>query len=447
MTGDRSTEGVNPLAARLEAVSTFAWLEAMHDDGQAVFAAVRRALPDIAQLADQVAETLSQGGHLILAGAGTSGRLAALEAAECPPTFGTDPASIVALVAGGPHAMSLSVEGAEDDEAVGRRNLLNLRPGARDLVVGLSASGGAPYVRAVVVAARQRGARTAAIVCNPDSPLARLVDLPIVLLTGPEFVAGSTRLKAGTAQKLALNLTTTGAMRSLGRVRAGRMVKLRATNAKLRRRAIGIVADLAQVDRATAEQLLDDADGDVAIALAQATSAGDHATPPNLLQVEMRRLRAEDAAAVQALASEPGVVATTAPFATLGGIEHFQRWLSRRGMMLGAFDGERLVGVLLAEQHDALLREHVLDITFVAVADYARGRGVGDRLVSDTLRWATMHGLTRVELRVWPDNVTAIRLYERHCFEIEGRIRRHAIVDGRETDALLMAWLQPPPSF
>jgi putative acetyltransferase len=157
----------------------------------------------------------------------------------------------------------------------------------------------------------------------------------------------------------------------------------------------------------------------------------------------MRRLHAEDAAAVMALASEPGVVATTAPFATLGGLEHFQRWLSRPGLMLGAFDGERLVGVLLAEQRDALLREHVLDIAFVAVADHARGRGVGDRLVSDTLRWATTHGLTRVELRVWPDNVAAIRLYERHGFEIEGRIRRHAIVDGREIDALLMAWLLP----
>lgn len=443
MTGDQGTEGVNPLASRLEAVSTLAWLEAMHDDGQAAFAAVRRALPDIARLADEVAETLGRGGRLILAGSGTSGRLAALEAAECPPTFGTDPASIVALVAGGTNALSRAVEGAEDDEAAGGRDLLSLHPGASDLVVGVSASGSAPYVRAVVVAARQHGSRTAVIVCNLGAPLTKLVDLPIVLLTGPEFVAGSTRLKAGTAQKLALNLTTTGAMRSLGRVRAGRMVALRATNAKLRRRAIGIVADLARVDRATAEQLLDDAKGDVAIALAQATSPGDHATQSNSLQVEMRDLRVEDAAVVLALASEPGVVATTAPFATLGGIEHFQRWLSRPGLMLGAFDAERLVGVVLAEQRDALLREHVLDMTFVAVAEHARGRGVGDRLVRDTLRWATAQGLTRVELRVWPDNVAAIRLYERYGFEIEGRIRRHAIVDGREIDALLMAWLAP----
>jgi N-acetylmuramic acid 6-phosphate etherase len=443
MTEVHGTEGVNPLASRLEGVSTLAWLEAMHDDGQAAFVAVRRALPDIARLADQVAGTLNQGGRFILAGAGTSGRLAALEAAECPPTFGIDPDSIVALVAGGPHAMSRAVEGAEDDEAAGRRDLLNLRPCARDLAVGVSASGSAPYVRAIIVAARQHGAQTAAIVCNPDAPLAGLVDLSIVLLTGPEFVAGSTRLKAGTAQKLALNLTTTGAMRSLGRVRAGRMVALRATNAKLWGRAIGIVADIAQVDRATAEQLLHDAEGDVAIALAQSPPTADHAMQPDLLQVKTRGLRAEDAAAVLALASEPGVVATTAPFATLGGMEHFQRWLSRPGNMLGAFDDERLIGVLLAEQHDALLREHVLDVAFVAVADQARGRGVGDRLVSDTLRWATTHGLTRVELRVWPDNLAAIRLYERHGFEIEGRIRRHAIVDGREIDALLMAWLMP----
>jgi N-acetylmuramic acid 6-phosphate etherase len=443
MTGDQRTEGVNPLAARLEAVSTLAWLEAMHDDGQAAYTAVRQALPDIARLTDQVAETLSHGGRLILAGAGTSGRLAALEAAECPPTFGTVPASIVALVAGGPQAMLRSVESAEDDGTAGERDLLHLQPGARDLVVGISASGGAPYVRAVVVAARDLGARTAAIVCNSGAPLAELVDLSVVLLTGREFVAGSTRLKAGTAQKLALNLITTGAMRTLGRVRAGRMVALRATNAKLRKRAIGIVADLDQLDQAAAEHLLDAADGDVAIALAQASSTSDNTTQPDLLNVETRLVGAEDAAAVLAVASEPGVVATTAPFATLGGIEHFQRWLHRTGLMLGAFDGERLAGVVLAEQHAALLREHVLDITFVAVAEYARGLGVGDRLVRDTLHWATTHGLTRVELRVWPDNVAAIRLYERHGFEIEGRLRRHAIVDGRETDALLMAWLMP----
>jgi len=441
MTDDRSTEGVHPLASQLAEVSTVAWLEAMHDDGQSAFAAVRLALPDIARVSDQVAETLREGGRLILAGAGTSGRLAALEAAECPPTFGTDPASIVALVAGGPDAIARAVEGAEDDEAAGTRDLRNLQPDPRDLVVGISASGGAPYVRAVVVAARVHGAQTAAIVCNADAPLARLVDLPVVLLTGREFVAGSTRLKAGTAQKLALNLITTGAMRSLGRVRDGRMVALRATNAKLRRRAIGIVADLARVDHTTAERLLDNAGGDVAIALAHAPSNDDQLVLSDPLPVEMRALRMDDAEAVMMLASEPGVVATTAPFAALGGIEHFQRLLGQHGLMLGAFDGDQLVGVLLAIQHDALLREHVLDIAFVAVAEHVRGRGVGDRLMRETLQWATAHGLTRVELRVWPDNVTAIRLYERHGFQIEGRIRRHAIVEGKDFDALLMAWL------
>jgi len=439
MTGNRGTEGVDPLASQYDSLSTLAWLEAMHSHGRAAFSAVRQALPEIARLADLLAETLSHGGRLILAGAGTSGRLVAAEAAECPPTFGTNPASIVALVAGGPDAMVRAVEGAEDDEAAGRRDLLNLQPEASDLVVGVSASGSTPYVRAVVITARQRGARTATIVCNPDAPLSSLADLPIVLLTGPEFVAGSTRLKAGTAQKLALNLITTGAMRSLGHVRAGRMVRLRATNAKLRHRAIGIIADLAQVDRAIAEQLLDAAGGDVANALAQTTATTGHAAQPDRFPIEMRALRAEDATLVMALASEPGVVATTAPFATLGGIELFQRWLSSPGLMLGAFDADRLVGVLLAEQHHALLREHVLDVSFVAVSDSTRRRGIGDRLLTETLRWASAHNLTRVELRVWPDNSAAIRLYERHGFEIEGRIRRHAIVDGKEIDALLMA--------
>jgi N-acetylmuramic acid 6-phosphate etherase len=228
---------------------------------------VTRALPALARLADEVAAALSAGGRLVYAGAGTSGRLVALDAAECPPTFGTRPRDVVALVAGGARALRRAAEGAEDDREAGRAAVRRARVDPRDVVVGVSASGTTPFVLAAVAEAAARGARTALLTCNPGAR--RAAGLAVVLRTGPELVAGSTRLKAGTATKMALSLLSTAAMLRLGRVRSGRMIDLVATNEKLRRRAIGIVADLGGVGAPRARVALARAGWSVRAALAE----------------------------------------------------------------------------------------------------------------------------------------------------------------------------------
>jgi N-acetylmuramic acid 6-phosphate etherase len=215
---------------------------------------VARALPALARLADLAAAALSAGGRLVYVGAGTSGRLAALDAAECPPTFGTRPRDVVAIVAGGARALRRAVEGAEDDRDGGRAAVRRARLGPRDVAVGVSASGTTPYVLAALGEARARGARAALVTCNPAARLA--AGLTVVLRTGPELVAGSTRLKAGTATKMALSLLSTAAMLRLGRVRAGRMIDLVGTNEKLRRRAVRIVAELGGVGAPRAQAAL-----------------------------------------------------------------------------------------------------------------------------------------------------------------------------------------------
>lgn len=436
------TEQVHPVAAQLADAPLPTLLEAMLSDHARVHGAVRLALPGIIVLAESIAHAYASGGRIILTGAGTSGRLAALEAAECPPTFGTDPARIVALVAGGADALQRSVEGAEDDSAAAAERIAAIGIGPGDLVVGLSASGATPFVRGAVSAAGERGAETVAIVNTPDAPLAALARRAIVLPTGPEFVAGSTRLKAGSAQKLALNLATTGAMTILGRVRAGRMIAVQPTNAKLRARAVRTIQALTGVDAAKAESQLEAAGGDVFAVLRDAPAA-PLAPRRETPAVVLRTLGPNDAPSVLALAEDPAVVATTAPFGRIGGEALFREWLARPGLMLAAFTDGRLIGVALVETRRALLREHVADIGYVAVHPRFTGQGIGEQLVRHVLAWAADAGFLRVELRVWPDNVAAVRLYSRLGFEIEGRIRGHAIVDGRVRDALLMAWVDP----
>jgi N-acetylmuramic acid 6-phosphate etherase len=225
-------------------------------------------LPSIARLADLAADRLARDGRLVYAGAGTSGRLGALDAAECPPTFGVAPARVVALVAGGPRALRGAVEGAEDDRAAGTRAVTAARIGPADLVVGVSASGTTPFVLAALAAARARGAATALLTSNPAARAA--ADLRVVLATGPEVIAGSTRMKAGTAAKMALGLLSSAAFVRLGAVREGRMVALRPTNEKLRRRAVRTVAELAGVGAAKARRLLSETGWDVRQALAAA---------------------------------------------------------------------------------------------------------------------------------------------------------------------------------
>jgi N-acetylmuramic acid 6-phosphate etherase len=223
--------------------------------------ALRRALPALAAAAEAVAERLAAGGRLRYVGAGTSGRIAVQDAAEIAPTFGTEPELVVAVVAGGARAATAAVEGAEDDADAGARDLAAQGVGPADAVVGISASGRTPYVLGALRAARAAGALTIAISNTPGSAIGREADLAVELATGAEVLAGSTRLSAGTTQKVALNAISTAAMIRLGKAYGPRMVDLRATNEKLRRRAQRMVAEAAGVDEATAQRALAEAGG------------------------------------------------------------------------------------------------------------------------------------------------------------------------------------------
>jgi N-acetylmuramic acid 6-phosphate etherase len=265
------TEAPHPRGSDLERLPAGRLLARLHAGDREAVRAVGRAVPSLAALAEAVAGALGGGGRLIYVGAGTSGRLGALDAAECPPTFGVAPSRVRALVAGGDRALRRAVEGAEDDAGAGGAAVAKARVGARDVVVGISASGRTPFVVAALAEARRRGARTALLTSNPDARAP--VDHRVVLATGPELVAGSTRMKAGTATKMALGLLTTAAFVRLGAVREGRMVDVRATNAKLRDRAVRNVAALAGVGAAAARTLLRSTGWSVRAAVERAAAA------------------------------------------------------------------------------------------------------------------------------------------------------------------------------
>jgi N-acetylmuramic acid 6-phosphate etherase len=271
------TERDHPASERLDLLPTLELVRVMNRADAAVAPAVERELEAVARAIDRIAERMQRGGRLVYVGAGTSGRLGVLDAAECPPTFGVAPGDVVGLIAGGDAALVRAVEGAEDRGELARQDLDRIALAAGDALVAISASGGTPYALAAVARARELGALTVAVSCNPDGELARAAELAITPVPGPEVVSGSTRLKAGTATKLVLNMLSTGAMVRLGHVRGNRMVELRPTNAKLRERAIRIVAELATVDAARAAELLA-AHGSVRAALA-AAAAGPTAAP------------------------------------------------------------------------------------------------------------------------------------------------------------------------
>lgn len=256
-----ATERSRPELADLDERSTAALVELVTAEDAEVVRVVRAAAPAITKAADVVVDRLGRGGRLVYAGAGTAGRLAVLDATELAPTYGVGPETVRALLAGGGGAMSASVEGAEDDADAGARDLGALRPGAEDVVVGISASGRTPYVLAVIEAARAAGAATIAIANNRGSELAGAAELAIELPTGPEVVAGSTRMKAGTSQKLVLNALSTVAMIRLGKVYRNLMVDVRAGNEKLRIRAARIVVEATGADEHAAREALHAADG------------------------------------------------------------------------------------------------------------------------------------------------------------------------------------------
>lgn len=250
------SESRNPATMELDKLSTLEMLTCFNDEDRKVPAAIRLVLPAIAQAVDLAAESLKQGGRLIYLGAGTSGRLGVLDASECPPTFGVPHGRVIGLIAGGPGALFKAVEGAEDDIALGVRDLQDLKLTATDMVVGLAASGRTPYVIGALRYARQLGCPTAAISCNPDSPIAQEAQVAISPVVGPEALTGSTRMKSGTAQKLVLNMLSTGAMVRLGKVYQNLMVDVKATNVKLVDRACRIVVEATGASRAEAENAL-----------------------------------------------------------------------------------------------------------------------------------------------------------------------------------------------
>ncbi len=282
MAGSRSKDNHNDQATLLQQLTTESQNEASqgldtksaleiariinHEDAK-IAAAVKKAIPEIAAVIDQVARSLRDGGRLIYIGAGSSGRIAALDASECPPTYSTAPGQVQYIMAGGPKALASAVEVNEDSEELGQRDIARRRPTRKDVVVGVSASGRTPYVVAAVAYARARGAHTAAVTCNHETPLSQAADITVVADVGAEVVSGSTRMKAGSAQKMILNMITTGAMTRLGYVYENLMVNVHMQNSKLVERGIRILMSACNIDRAMAVDTIKSAGRSVPVAL------------------------------------------------------------------------------------------------------------------------------------------------------------------------------------
>jgi N-acetylmuramic acid 6-phosphate etherase len=240
----------------LEDMSVRELLESINNEDQKVPLIVKGSIPDIEKLVEAIVERMKRGGRLFYIGAGTSGRLGIVDASEIPPTFGLDHGFVIGLIAGGDRAIRKAVEMAEDNEELGWTDLQAFSPSSRDVVVGIAASGTTPYVVGAIKRARENGIFTGAITCNSDTPLANSADVAVEVLTGPEFVTGSTRMKAGTAQKLVLNMITTSTMIRLGRVKGNKMVNMQLTNQKLIKRGTKMISDELGLDPGTSKKLL-----------------------------------------------------------------------------------------------------------------------------------------------------------------------------------------------
>ena len=284
------TEAENPRTANISELATEEIVRLMNEEDARVPAAVGRVLPDVARAVEGIVARLSEGGRLFYVGSGTSGRLGVLDASECPPTFGVPPELVQGIIAGGYDALHRATEASEDDREAGACDLVKRGVTGRDAVVGIAASGRTPYTVGAVEHARGLGAFTAAVTCAPESPITRAVDVAVVPVVGPEVVAGSTRLKAGTAQKLVLNMLSTATMIRLGYVTGNRMTNMLPRNEKLRARSLRIFAAETGADEAVARAALEAAGGDLRVALVM------HAT---------NRARGE---AERALADSQGVV-------------------------------------------------------------------------------------------------------------------------------------------
>ncbi len=261
------TEQINPSTVDIDTLTTTDLLQRINDEDQKVALAVQQAIPQIAVVVDAVVKSFDKGGRLFYVGAGTSGRLGVLDASECPPTFSTAPERVQCIIAGGETALRNAVEGAEDDPEAGQKAIQEHNVNEKDVVIGISASGGALYVSGAIHYAREMGSFTAGVTCVATSPLAISSNQAIVTAVGPEVVTGSTRMKAGTAQKLVLNMITTGAMIQSGKTYGNLMVDVKPTNKKLVNRAQRLVSELTEVSVDEAKALLEQCNYEVKTAV------------------------------------------------------------------------------------------------------------------------------------------------------------------------------------
>lgn len=262
-----TTEKQNPSTKNLDRMSPLEIVNLISTEDEKVIAAVRKTLPQVAEAIEQTTKCFKAGGRLIYLGAGTSGRLGVLDAVECPPTFGTEPEMVVGLIAGGERAFVKAVEGAEDSDTLAKEDLMQLHLSAKDMVIGLAASGRTPYVIYGLRYAKSIGCHTAAIVCNAGSDMAKEADIVMEAVVGPEVLTGSTRMKAGTAQKMILNMISTASMVGIGKVYQNYMVDLKRSNEKLVTRSENIVMATTGCSREEAKETLDLAEGSVKLAI------------------------------------------------------------------------------------------------------------------------------------------------------------------------------------
>ena len=285
------TEQRNPNSMNVDRLSALEIVQLMNEEDKQVPLAIEKCLPQIAQAVERIVTAFQQGGRLVYIGAGTSGRLGVLDASECPPTFGVSPEMVKGIIAGGERALRYPIEGAEDSKAQAVADLQTIQFSSKDVLVGIAASGRTPYVIGALEYAESLGSVTVSIASNPNSAMANIVDIAIDTVVGPEVLTGSSRLKSGTAQKLVLNMLTTASMILMGKCYQNLMVDVQASNEKLKARAIHIVMQATDCDKALAEETLKQADQNAKLAIMMILSGLDRAQAEALLEKHQGKLQ------------------------------------------------------------------------------------------------------------------------------------------------------------
>ena len=285
------TEQRNPNSMHVDSLSALEIVQLMNDEDKQVPLAIEKCLPQIAQAVECIVAAFQQGGRLVYIGAGTSGRLGVLDASECPPTFGVSPEMVKGIIAGGERALRHPIEGAEDSKAQAVVDLQTIQFSSKDVLVGIAASGRTPYVIGALEYAKSLGSVTVSIASNPNSAMANIVDIAIDTVVGPEVLTGSSRLKSGTAQKLVLNMLTTASMILMGKCYQNLMVDVQASNEKLKARAIRIVMQATDCDKAIAEETLKQADQNAKLAIMMILSGLDRSQAEALLEKHQGKLQ------------------------------------------------------------------------------------------------------------------------------------------------------------